>query len=135
VTQEVLRISPITFFAIPRILKAPLEIQGVTYPSGCALIPAIYLVHHHPDIYPQPEQFRPERFLERQFSPYEFLPFGGGHRFCLGMAVAQLQIKLVLAELVQKFSVRVLQPELVKPSWRLITFAPPDGMRAELSPC
>src|SRR4028119_1003609 len=80
---ETLRIYPVLFFTFPRLVQAPMKLMGYNIPKGMVLSPCIYLVHHRPDIYPEPKRFKPERFLERQFSPYEYLPFGGGNRRCI----------------------------------------------------
>ncbi|NJL42971.1 MAG: cytochrome P450 [Pseudanabaena sp. SU_2_4] len=54
------------------------------------------------DVYPDPEHFSPERFLDRQFSPFEYLPFGGGSRRCIGMAFAQFEMKVVLSRILSQ---------------------------------
>jgi unspecific monooxygenase len=61
------------------------------------LCPSIHLVHRREDLYPEPAQFRPERFLERSYSGHEWFPFGGGNRICLGMAFALYEMKVVLS--------------------------------------
>ena len=66
----------------------------------------ILQVHRRPDLYPEPERFRPERFLERSFTPFEYLPFGGGARRCIGAAFALYEMKLVLATILRKYDLR-----------------------------
>jgi cytochrome P450 len=129
VCSETLRITPVAFFSFPRILKAPMKFMGYDLPRGMMISPCIYLTHHRPDIYPEPERFRPERFLERQFSPYEFLPFGGGNRRCLGMAFALFEMKIVLATIISQYSLELLEQVPLKPVRRGIVFAPPGGVR------
>jgi len=74
--------------------------------------PSIYLVHRRPDIYPEPERFRPERFLERPAGTYTWIPFGGGVRRCLGGAFAEFEMSVVLRELVARRRLRpVGEPE------------------------
>jgi cytochrome P450 len=58
-------------------------------------------VHRRADLYPEPERFDPDRFLTRSFSPFEYLPFGGGVRRCIGAAFAVYEMKLVLATLLR----------------------------------
>jgi unspecific monooxygenase len=127
VCQETLRIYPILPIAIPRVVKSPITIMGYEFEPGTWLTPAIYLVHHRPDLYPEPKQFKPERFLERQYSQYEYLPFGGGNRTCIGMAFAMFEMKIVLATVLSQFQLALADNHLVKPTRRGITLAPSGG--------
>ena len=129
VCQETLRIYPIAINPFPRTLKAPMEMMGYQFEPGTTLLISIYLTHHREDIYPEPKRFKPERFLERQFSPYEYLPFGGGNRLCIGMAFAQYEMKLVLATILSRYDLKLLDSRPVKPARRGFTVAPPSSMR------
>ncbi|MDZ8050503.1 MAG: cytochrome P450 [Aulosira sp. ZfuVER01] len=129
VCQETLRIYPIVMNGVPRIVKSPIEITGYTIPEKNVIIPSIYLAHHRPEVYPNPKKFQPERFLERQFSPYEYLPFGGGNRRCIGLAFAQYEMKIVLATILSHFQVSGVSKHPVYPVRRGLTVAPPAGMR------
>src|SRR5439155_900607 len=71
-----------------RVLKAPARIGGLDLPAGVGVSASIYLTHHRPDLWPDPERFAPERFIGARPNPYAFLPFGGGDRRCLGAAFA-----------------------------------------------
>ncbi len=95
--QEVLRIHPILPTVEGRRLTAPMEIQGYQIDAGINVAPSAYLTHRREDLFPEPLAFRPDRFLSRRFSPYEYFPFGGGNRRCLGTTLAPLEMKLVLA--------------------------------------
>lgn len=128
VCQETLRIYPVAITAFFRIPKAPFQVMGYEFEAGTGLIPCIYLTHHREDIYPEPKRFRPERFLERQFSQYEYLPFGGGNRRCIGLAFAQFEMKLVLATIVSRFQLALVDRRKVLPVRRGLTVAPPGGM-------
>ncbi|QLE53998.1 cytochrome P450 (plasmid) [Nostoc sp. C057] len=128
VCSETLRIYPVTLFTFSRIVQAPVQIMGYQFEPGTMISPCIYLTHHREDLYPEPWCFRPERFLKRQFSPYEFLPFGGGNRRCLGMAFAQFEIKLVLATLLFHQKLRLVKFHRVKPVRRGLTIAPPGNL-------
>jgi cytochrome P450 len=97
VCNETLRIYPPAMLTLRRVVQSPIEILGNRLEPGTRLWGSIYLVHRRPELYPEPKRFRPERFLERDFSPYEFLPFGGGIRRCIGAAFAMFQMKLTLA--------------------------------------
>ena len=134
VCQETLRIYPIAFNSTPRVLAAPMEIDGYKLPEGTWLIPSIYMAHHRQETYPQPQQFKPERFLERQFSPYEFFPFGGGNRRCIGSAFAMYEMKLVLATILSKFELSRIKKNPLKPVRRGLTLAAPSGMKMVATP-
>ena len=125
---ETLRIYPVLFFTFPRLLQAPMQLMGYNIPKGMILAPCIYLVHHRPDIYPEPQRFKPERFLERQFSPYEYLPFGGGNRRCIGSAFAMFEMKLVLAKVLSRYSLELAKNSPVMPVRRGVTMAPAGGV-------
>jgi cytochrome P450 len=129
VCQETLRIYPIVMNGFPRRVKAPIEIMGYKLEPEVVIIPSIYLAHHREEVYPQPKEFKPERFLEKQFSPYEYLPFGGGNRRCIGMAFAQYEMKLVLATILSRFQVSSVNKRPVRPVRRGLTLAAPAGMR------
>ncbi|NET35851.1 MAG: cytochrome P450 [Cyanothece sp. SIO1E1] len=129
VCQETLRIYPIALNAFPRIVKKPMELMGYSLDPGTFLIPSIYLAHRREQVYPNPHQFRPERFLERQFSPYEYLPFGGGNRRCIGLAFAQFEMKLVLATILSRWQIARVGKGSVKPARRGLTVAPPASLQ------
>jgi cytochrome P450 len=78
-------------------------------------------------LYPEPDRFRPERFLERTYSPYEYLPFGGGARRCIGMPLALWEMKVVLASLLSRCRLELLDLEKVRPQRRSVTVAPSGG--------
>jgi len=129
VCQETLRLYPIVANTFIRIVRSPIEIMGYQLEPGTVIIPSIYLAHHREEVYPQPKQFRPERFLERQFSQYEYLPFGGGNRRCIGMAFAQYEMKLVLATILSRFQLSLVNKRPVLPIRRGLTLATPEGMK------
>jgi cytochrome P450 len=128
VVCETLRIYPTVFFSLPRIVKSPIEVMGYQFEPGVMLSACIYLTHHREDLYPEPKRFKPERFLERQFSPYEYLPFGGGNRRCIGYAFALFEMKLVLATVLSRFQLALADNRPVKPVRRGITTTPSGGV-------
>jgi len=85
---------------VPRVVAAPLELFGHTLPVGSSVVVSAMSVHHDPELYPQPDQFIPERFLRRSYTPSEFLPFGGGHRRCLGAGISDYELRTALAEII-----------------------------------
>jgi cytochrome P450 family 110 len=132
VCQEALRIYPIALAAVPRRLKVPLTVGGYQFEAGTVLDPCIYLTHHREDIYPEPKRFKPERFLERQYSPYEYFPFGGGNRRCIGVALAMLEMKLVLATIMSRFELSLSSDRPVKPVRRGFTVAAPSSLKMKV---
>jgi cytochrome P450 len=132
VCSETLRIYPIALTPFPRILKSPMEIMGYQLEPGTILLVSTYLTHQREDIYPEPKHFKPQRFLQRQFSPYEFLPFGGSNRRCIGLAFAQFEMKLVLATILSHYELKLASSRPIKPTRRGLTLAPPGNMRMVL---
>ena len=100
--QETLRRRPVLPNAAPRLVMEPVEVGGWRYEPGVCLIADAYLLHHDPDVYPDPYAFRPERFLDEQPGTYTWIPFGGGRRRCLGASFAQLEMKIVLREVLAR---------------------------------
>lgn len=126
--QETLRRYPIAPTTTPRIATETSELKGYTIPRGAIIAPCIYLVHHCPDIYPEPYQFQPERFLNRQFSPFKYFPFGGGDRRCIGMGLAMLEMKLVLATFLRAHHFQNISNRPIQPVRRGLTLAPPASL-------
>ncbi len=110
VCNESLRLYPVAMLTFARQAKEPVSLLGYDLEAGTVVVGSIYLAHRRPDIYSEPEKFRPERFLERQFSPYEFIPFGGGNRRCIGVALAQFEMKLVLATILSEIKLEHHRP-------------------------
>ena len=128
VCQETLRIYPVALTSFGRITNSTREIMGRQFEPGTMLIVSIYSTHHREDLYPNPKQFLPERFLERKYSPYEFIPFGGGNRLCLGYALAMLEMKLVLGTILSRYKLTLANNKPVKPKRRGISVAPSNGI-------
>jgi cytochrome P450 family 110 len=127
VINETMRLDPV----IPnfgRTLTRPLKIAGRDLPAGVTIAPCIYLVHRRPELWPNPEQFNPDRFLEARQSPYTFFPFGGGTRRCLGAAFATYQMKIVIAEILARVDLKPAPGYKASATRRGIAFAPSEGM-------
>jgi cytochrome P450 len=126
--RESLRIRTIMPFVV-RLTKVPFTAGGREYPSGVVLCPCNHLVHRREGLYPEPEQFRPERFLERHYAAHEWFPFGGGGRMCLGMAFALYEMKVVLSTLFA--TVRLARPSGSRsaPVRRGLALAPDDEVQ------
>jgi cytochrome P450 family 110 len=132
VCNEVLRITPVAMLTFPRMVQKPVKLLDYSLEPGMMVVGCIYLLHRRTALYPEPDQFRPERFLERQFSPYEFMPFGGGARRCVGDALAPFEMKLVLATVL--FHYELIRADS-QPEWcrrRGITLAPAKGVKMRL---
>ncbi|MEH2447091.1 MAG: cytochrome P450 [Nostoc sp.] len=124
VCSETLRIYPVGMLTFPRRVRTPISLSGYELEPGTVLLGSIYLTHQREDIYPEPKQFKPERFLERQFSAYEYLPFGGGARRCIGLAFAQLEMKLALAKILSSFELELVDNGEVRPKRRGLATGP-----------
>jgi len=126
VVKETLRLRPVVP-AISRRLTQPVELGGWLLPAGVHVNPSIYLLHRRPDLYPQPDEFRPERFLERPPANHEWIPFGGGVGRCLGANFALFEMRIVLATILQTWRLRSGQDAAEAVARRAITFAPARG--------
>jgi cytochrome P450 len=129
VCQETLRIYPVAMLTFPRTVLETTELMGYKLEVGQVLMGCIYLMHQREDVYPEHHQFKPERFLERQFDSYEFFPFGGGKRRCIGEALAMLELKLVLATIVTKYNLELKSDRPETPARRGVTLAPKKGVQ------
>jgi cytochrome P450 len=121
--QETLRLRPVIVGVLRRLTES-VELGGYDLPAGVTVMPSIHLVHRDPTIYPEPDRFRPERFLETPPGTYTWIPFGGGVRRCLGAAFAQQEMAIVLRELVARRMIRPADPASERPFRRAITETP-----------
>ena len=121
---ETLRIYPVIMATFARVTKSRIELMGSSLEPGTIVVGCIYLAHHRADVYPDPDEFRPERFLERHYSPFEYLPFGGGVRRCIGMAFAQFEMKLVISGILSGFELALADSRSVRPVRRGLTSGP-----------
>jgi cytochrome P450 len=121
--QETLRLRPVISIVL-RKLTEPVEIGGYELPAGVSVAPCVYLVHRNPEIYPEPQRFRPERFLDNPPGTYTWIPFGGGVRRCLGASFAQFEMAVVLKELVKRHQIRPANPKPERVFRRAITETP-----------
>jgi cytochrome P450 len=112
-----------------RKLAAPLALNGFELPPGVRVAPNIYLTHRRPDVYPEPERFRPERFLERPAETYSWIPFGGGIRRCLGASFATYELKIVIPSILQHVELRAAEAREERIRRRAITFVPDRDAR------
>ncbi|WP_280480781.1 cytochrome P450 [Nocardia cyriacigeorgica] len=109
VCQETLRLHP----AVPIVLRrltAPFTLRGVPLAPEAIMGIAVPLLHSDPAVWAEPDRFLPERFLDRRYSPFEFAPFGGGHRRCVGAALADAELRIALATIVGRTRLRLAPP-------------------------
>jgi cytochrome P450 len=130
--QETLRRRPVLQIAAPRLVKQPVTIGDFDYPPGVCLAANGYLVHHDAAIYPEPYEFRPERFLDEQPGTYTWIPFGGGRRRCLGASFAMLEMKIVIAAVLAQAELAPDGDRLERTRRRSITVSPRAGARTVL---
>ncbi len=130
--QETLRRRPVLPNAAPRLAMQEVEVGGWTYPPGVAMVVSTYLLHHDPDVYPDPYAFRPERFLEDGPGTYSWTPFGGGRRRCLGASFATQEMKIVLRRVLAECRIDqgIDGPEMTRR--RNITVRPGEGAQTIL---
>jgi cytochrome P450 len=133
VAKEALRMRPVVG-GVGRLLHAPMEIAGYELPAGTVVAPSIILVHTRPDIYPRPQEFRPERFLgDDTPSTYEWIPFGGGVRRCIGASFALFEMRAVLGALVESVRLAPSEGSPERARRRLVTLVPSRGGRAQVA--
>lgn len=125
---ETLRFYPVAMLTFARQVEEPVELMGYPLEPGEYVMPSIYLLHRREDLYPNPTQFRPERFLERQYGPFEFMPFGSGNRRCVGDALALYEMKIVLGTLLSACELTLVTDQPVQPQRRGITLSMKGGV-------
>jgi cytochrome P450 len=128
VIKETLRLRPVVP-AVARKLIVPMQFGGWNLPAGVHIAPSIYLLHRRPDLYPDPTAFRPERFLERRPGTYEWIPFGGGIRRCLGASFALMEMQVVLGTILRSVELTPVRDRDESVTRRAVTFAPTAGGR------
>jgi cytochrome P450 family 135 len=129
--KETLRARPV-IVDVARRLTAPTQIGGYQLPAGTFVMAAIAALHYREDLFPAPEEFKPERFLGEKADSYAWIPFGGGVRRCIGAAFAEYEMRIVLREFVDRADLRAADPRPERVAVRNITLAPAKGTRVIL---
>ncbi len=133
VMKEALRLHPIIPMVV-RQLQGPAEIAGTRLPRGTSTGPSILLSHQDAEHFPEPERFRPERFLEDRIQPHTWIPFGGGVRRCIGAGFSLMEGVAVLREVLAAYDVQVVPGHDDHPKVRNITSVPALGARIVVTP-
>jgi len=130
VVKESLRLRPV-IPGVGRVVRGePFRLNGYEIPPGVEINPSIRVMHRRDDLFPDPGAFRPERFLvEDPPDTYTWIPFGGGTRRCLGASFALIEMRIVVARVLERAALRAADPKLAKVQFRGITLAPRDGVR------
>jgi len=124
--KEALRLQPIIPL-VARVLQERFVFGGLDLPRGSVVAPAVHLVSRRPSLYPEPERFVPSRFLTFKPAPWEWLPFGGGLRRCIGAAFALYEMKMVLAAVLARVDAHLATPD-IRVKRRGVTLAPSEGL-------
>jgi cytochrome P450 len=134
VVKEALRMRPV-IPGVGRVVRGePFELGGYTVPPGVEINPSIGVIHRRADRYPQPGEFRPERFLgDGAPDTYTWVPFGGGTRRCLGASFALLEMKVVIRRVLERAELRTTERKPEKVERRGITLVPATGVRVVLA--
>jgi cytochrome P450 len=117
---------------IGRRVTVPWRLGDYGVPAGTAITMSILLIHHREDLYPEPFDFRPERWLDRKPGTYEWIPFGGGIRRCLGAALAMAEQRVVLEAMARRLDLEAAEPAPERALHRNVTMIPARGGRVAL---
>ena len=131
VCSETLRIEP-AVTDVARVCTKPFALGPYTVPAGECVFVNTCMLHKDDALYPEPDRFRPERFLDRTYRPFEFTPFGGGQRRCLGAAFAQAELALAVACLVRDWELALEGDAPEVAVRRNITMGPKRGVRVRV---
>ena len=134
VVSETLRIEPIVTDVL-RVCREPFTVGNKwTVEKGDVIAVMMVSIMKDERYFPEPDRFRPERFLEKKFSLSEFMPFGGGARRCLGAAFAEAELALAIAELALTCDVQLATDEPERATRRNVTMGPARGVQIRVRP-
>lgn len=132
VIQEALRLTPPVIVAGNRTLTEDDEVHGRALAAGTTLTPSIHLAHRHPDRFPNPRRFDPNRFLSNRVPAQNYFPFGGGTRYCLGSQLAHLEIRMIMTAVLRRCEWRCVNPRSGTPQLRGHAMAPAARLRMKV---
>ena len=123
VVKETLRLCPPVPIVVRKLLE-PMELGGYTVAAGAMVAPCIHLIHRREDVYPHPRRFMPERWLGRPAGTYTWIPFGGGVRRCLAASFALLEMKRVVAAVLEEVEMEAVQARSEQVTKSAISYSP-----------
>jgi cytochrome P450 len=126
--KETLRARPVVT-DVGRKLTREIELAGFRLPAGTLVMPAIAAIHFREDLYPEPDEFRPERFLQGTPDAYTWIPFGGGVRRCIGASFAQFEMRVIIRTILERVRLRAANRRPERSKLRNVTAAPAHGCR------
>ncbi len=130
IIKETMRLYPPAWSLMVRAVIEDVELGDYQLEKGSGVFVSPYVLHHHPDLWDEPESFRPERFSpenEKNYHKYQYIPFGGGEHVCIGNSYAMMEAALVLATIAQTYQL-TLRPDFDVTDRALITLVPENGM-------
>jgi cytochrome P450 len=133
VVKESMRLHPV-FYGVARLLTADVELGGYRVPAGYTVFAGILPVQTDPGQHADPLAFRPERFLDGSATPANWLPFGGGTRYCLGAGFTMMEAVAILREVLRTHRLAPGRTRPEKPRARHVIFAPSHGGRIVARP-
>jgi cytochrome P450 len=128
--DETLRMYPPAWIG-PRRSIEPFELHGVPVPGGVLVNYCSWASHWLPEVFPEPDRFRPERFSPENKAALPkgaYVPFGGGSRTCIGMRFGQLEIKAIASSILRRFSLELAEPERPLSIRQMPTLSPRGGL-------
>jgi cytochrome P450 len=125
---ETMRSRPVVPLTGRRV-TVPWQLGHYSVPAGTGVLISILLLHHREDLYPEPFEFRPERWTNRKPGTYEWLPFGGGIRRCLGASLAMAEQRVVLSTMAKRLDITFEEPAPERALHRNVTMIPRRGAR------
>ena len=128
VIKETLRVRPVVPI-VGRKLGAAFTVRQTTYAAGTVLMPSVFLSHRDPEAFPDPQAFRPERFLDAGTPPTAWIPFGGGVRRCLGASFALVEMQAVITAVLRHVDLEPASPRSERLARRAFTLSPARGAR------
>ncbi len=134
VCQEALRIHPVVPIII-RTLNKPFEFEGKLLNPGENIGLSITLLHSDKQFWQNPEQFNPERFIENKFTNYQYIPFGGGSKRCLGASFALFEMKIILATILLNSTMSITASKIMPPKLYGLTMGPRRPISATIKSC
>lgn len=126
---EVQRNRTVIDFAGRNVAAPIYELGDWRLPQGYSILISLLLLHRDPNVYPDPERFDPQRFLDEKPSTYSWAPFGGGTRRCVGAAFANMEMDVVLRTVLRHFTIRTTSAPGEKWHHRGVAFTPKKGGR------